>query len=73
VSLTALFLARDASLVAAVFYLRYRTCPPPRTIKRYFDPTLVNAKLAPTTISKVGTRLVILSTQCRGKAAPNPR
>ena len=52
--LTALFVSRDMLLIGAVFYLRYRTCPPPVTLKRYFDPTLVNAKLAPTAISKVG-------------------
>lgn len=54
-----LILGRDVGLIASVFYLRYRTCPPPITIKRFFDPTLVNTQLNPTTISKVNTVLQI--------------
>lgn len=57
VPLTVLIVGRDVLLVGSVFYLRYRTCPPPVTLKRYFDPTLVNAKLSPTGISKVNTGL----------------
>ena len=53
VALAALFVGRDVLLIGAVFYLRYKTCPPPVTLKRYFDPSLVNAKLSPTKISKV--------------------
>lgn len=53
--LTALFVGRDVVLATAAFYLRYKTCPPPVTLKRYFDPTLVNVQLAPTFISKVNT------------------
>lgn len=54
-----LILGRDIALIASVFYLRYRTCPPPLTVKRFFDPTLVNTQLNPTTISKVNTVLQI--------------
>jgi len=58
--ITALFVGRDAVLSAAAFYLRYKTCPPPVTWKRYWDPTLVNVKLAPTYISKVNTAVQML-------------
>lgn len=59
IPLAFLILGRDISLIASVFYLRYRTCPPPMTLKRFFDPTLVNTQLNPTTISKVNTVLQI--------------
>lgn len=55
--LTVLIVGRDVLLTLSVFYLRYRTCPPPVTLKRYFDPTLVNTKLNPTSISKANTVL----------------
>lgn len=58
-SLAAIIIGRDAALIVSVFYLRYRTCPPPLTLKRFFDPTLVNTKLNPTAISKYNTVLQI--------------
>nr|CAB3259139.1 cardiolipin synthase [Phallusia mammillata] len=67
--LTLLFIGRDLLLIASVFYLRFRTCPPPRTLKRFFDPTLVNAKLSPTFISKVNTTLQMVLIWC-SVAAP---
>ncbi|XP_014666878.1 PREDICTED: probable cardiolipin synthase (CMP-forming) [Priapulus caudatus] len=55
VPLTALILARDASLIAGGFYVRYVSLPPPRTIARYFDVRHATAQLQPTLISKVNT------------------
>nr|XP_039269018.1 probable cardiolipin synthase (CMP-forming) [Styela clava] len=67
--LAVLIVGRDVLLILAVFYLRYRTCPPPLTLKRYFDPTLVNTKLNPTTISKVNTVLQV-AIICMAISAP---
>ncbi|XP_046352208.2 cardiolipin synthase (CMP-forming)-like isoform X1 [Haliotis rufescens] len=53
--LTALIVGRDVALIAAAFYLRYITLPPPKTLSRYFDVTLVSAKLEPFLISKWNT------------------
>ncbi|KAG8228614.1 hypothetical protein J437_LFUL009319 [Ladona fulva] len=55
VSLTGLIIARDLLLMAAGFYIRYLSLPPPRTVNRYFNVTLPTAQLAPTFISKVNT------------------
>lgn len=67
--LAVIIVGRDALLILAVFYLRYRTCPPPLTLKRYFDPTLVNTKLNPTTISKANTVLQV-AVICMTISAP---
>ncbi|XP_005991154.1 cardiolipin synthase (CMP-forming) isoform X2 [Latimeria chalumnae] len=53
VPLTAMILSRDIALIAAVFYVRYRTVPPPRTLSKYFNPCYATAQLKPTFISKV--------------------
>ncbi|XP_067119544.1 probable cardiolipin synthase (CMP-forming) [Centruroides vittatus] len=57
IPLTALIVVRDMCLVAAGFYIRYHSLPPPRTLGRYFDVTFATAKLSPTFISKVNTTL----------------
>uniref|UniRef100_A0ACB8GFJ6 Cardiolipin synthase n=1 Tax=Sphaerodactylus townsendi TaxID=933632 RepID=A0ACB8GFJ6_9SAUR len=41
------------ALIAAVFYVRYRTLPPPRTLSRYFNPCYATAQLKPTFVSKM--------------------
>nr|QFF91420.1 cardiolipin synthase 1 isoform 1 [Potamotrygon motoro] len=46
-------LLRDVILVAAGFYIRYRTIPTPRTLSKYFNPCYATAQLKPTFISKV--------------------
>uniref|UniRef100_UPI00398EF8C6 cardiolipin synthase (CMP-forming) isoform X2 n=1 Tax=Pristiophorus japonicus TaxID=55135 RepID=UPI00398EF8C6 len=51
--LTAMVLLRDVTLIAAGFYIRYRTVPPPRTLSKYFNPCYATAQLKPTFISKV--------------------
>nr|QFF91422.1 cardiolipin synthase 1 isoform 3 [Potamotrygon motoro] len=51
--LTVMVLLRDVILVAAGFYIRYRTIPTPRTLSKYFNPCYATAQLKPTFISKV--------------------
>lgn len=69
VFLTGLIIIRDLVLVAAGFYIRYQSLPPPRTLSRYFDVTHATAQLAPTHISKLNT-LVQLATVVCTVAAP---
>ncbi|KFW05095.1 Cardiolipin synthase, partial [Eurypyga helias] len=52
VSLTSMIILRDVALIAAVFYVRYKTLSPPRTLSRYFNPCYATAQLKPTFISK---------------------
>lgn len=58
--LTALIVGRDALLVASAFVIRFVSLPRPRTLRRYFDVTLVTAQLAPTAISKFNTGVQLL-------------
>ncbi|RXN18656.1 cardiolipin synthase (CMP-forming) [Labeo rohita] len=53
--LTALIISRDIALIAAVFYVRYKTVPPPVTLSKFFNPCYTTARLKPTLISKVNT------------------
>jgi len=55
VALTGLIISRDAVLIAAGFYIRYKSLDPPRTMARYFNVTHPTAQLAPTFISKINT------------------
>lgn len=55
--LTALVIARDVGLIAAVFYVRYKTVPPPVTLSKFFNPCYTTAQLKPTTLSKVNTAI----------------
>ncbi|XP_029543827.2 cardiolipin synthase (CMP-forming) [Oncorhynchus nerka] len=55
--LTALVIARDLGLIAAVFYVRYKTVPPPVTLSKFFNPCYTTAQLKPTTLSKVNTAI----------------
>lgn len=58
--LVALILARDVGLVCAAFVIRWRTLPPPKTLARYFDPSLPSVMAKPTTLSKYNTFLQLL-------------
>ncbi|XP_039594800.1 cardiolipin synthase (CMP-forming) isoform X1 [Polypterus senegalus] len=58
--LTALVISRDIALIAAVFYVRYRTVPPPRTLAKFFNPCYATAQLKPTFISKVNTAVQLI-------------
>ncbi|XP_077169332.1 cardiolipin synthase (CMP-forming) [Paroedura picta] len=69
VPLTSMIVVRDIALIAAVFYVRYRTLPPPRTLSRYFNPCYATAQLKPTFISKVNT-VVQLILVAASLAAP---
>ncbi|XP_064002356.1 cardiolipin synthase (CMP-forming) isoform X2 [Pogoniulus pusillus] len=60
VPLTSVILLRDAALIAAVFYVRYKTLSPPRTLSRYFNPCYATAQLKPTFISKMNTAVQLL-------------
>ncbi|XP_016139557.1 cardiolipin synthase (CMP-forming) [Sinocyclocheilus grahami] len=39
----------------AVFYVRYKTVPPPVTVSKFFNPCYTTARLKPTLISKINT------------------
>ncbi|XP_063172100.1 cardiolipin synthase (CMP-forming) isoform X2 [Candoia aspera] len=69
VPLTSMIILRDIALIVAVFYVRYKTLPPPRTLSRYFNPCYATAQLKPTFISKVNT-VVQLILVAASLAAP---
>ncbi|XP_078262060.1 cardiolipin synthase (CMP-forming) isoform X2 [Rhinoraja longicauda] len=58
--LTVMVLMRDVILIAAGFYIRYRTVPAPRTLSKYFNPCYATAQLKPTFISKVNTAVQLV-------------
>ncbi|XP_054053382.1 LOW QUALITY PROTEIN: cardiolipin synthase (CMP-forming) [Rissa tridactyla] len=60
VSLTSMIILRDVALIAAVFYVRYKTLSPPRTLSRYFNPCYATAQLKPTFISKMNTAVQLM-------------
>ncbi|XP_017332524.1 cardiolipin synthase (CMP-forming) [Ictalurus punctatus] len=60
VPLTALVIARDVALIAAVFYVRYKTVPPPVTLSKFFNPCYTTAQLKPTLISKFNTAIQLI-------------
>ncbi|KAM6956652.1 cardiolipin synthase (CMP-forming) [Aplochiton taeniatus] len=53
--LTVLIISRDVGLIAAVFWVRYKTVPPPVTLSKFFNPCYTTAQLKPTLVSKVNT------------------
>lgn len=69
VPLTSVILLRDVCLMSAGFYIRYVSLPPPKTLYRYFDMSLITAKLQPTTLSKANT-LIQISVAAASLAAP---
>lgn len=58
--LTALVILRDIGLIAAVFWVRYKTVPPPVTLSKFFNPCYTTAQLKPTLFSKVNTAIQLL-------------
>uniref|UniRef100_A0A8C8S5T0 Cardiolipin synthase (CMP-forming) n=1 Tax=Pelusios castaneus TaxID=367368 RepID=A0A8C8S5T0_9SAUR len=60
VPLTTMIILRDIMLIASVFYVRYKTLAPPRTLCRYFNPCYATAKLKPTFISKINTAVQLI-------------
>nr|XP_033793143.1 cardiolipin synthase (CMP-forming) [Geotrypetes seraphini] len=60
VLLTSMIIVRDIVLIGAVFYVRYKTLPPPRTLSKYFNPCYATAQLKPTLISKMNTAIQLI-------------
>ncbi|XP_045870543.1 cardiolipin synthase (CMP-forming)-like [Meles meles] len=60
VPLTYMIISKDVMLIVAVFYLRYRTLPTPRTLSKYFNPCYATARLKPTFIRKVNTAVQLI-------------
>ncbi|XP_040285708.1 cardiolipin synthase (CMP-forming) [Bufo bufo] len=60
VPLTVMIILRDIALIGAVFYVRYKTLPPPRTLGKYFNPCYATAQLEPTFISKMNTAVQLI-------------
>ncbi|KAM4040254.1 cardiolipin synthase (CMP-forming) [Anomaloglossus baeobatrachus] len=60
VPLTVMIILRDVALIGSVFYVRYKTLPPPRTLGRYFNPCYATAQLEPTFISKMNTAVQLI-------------
>lgn len=58
--LTLLFLAKDLGLILVGLYVRYKTCPPPVTLRRFMDPSMVNVEVTASTMSKVNTFLQMI-------------
>ncbi|XP_053291823.1 cardiolipin synthase (CMP-forming) [Pleuronectes platessa] len=58
--LTALVIFRDVGLIAAVFWIRYKTVPAPVTLGKFFNPCYTTAQLKPTLFSKVNTAIQLL-------------
>ncbi|XP_022705034.1 probable cardiolipin synthase (CMP-forming) isoform X1 [Varroa jacobsoni] len=57
IQLTMLAIFRDVTLMAASFYLRFKSLPRPKTLLRYFDPSIASIKFKPTFLSKANTTI----------------
>ncbi|KAI6220993.1 SKP-1 protein [Aphelenchoides fujianensis] len=68
-SLTAVVFARDFLLLGGAFRHRFRTLQPPRTFRRYFNPSVSSIEIRPTLASKLNTVLQ-LATVTFSLAAP---
>lgn len=60
VYLAVLILGRDIMLGLAGVIIRYLTLPVPKTILRYFDPSIITVEVHPTKISKLNTALQMI-------------
>ena len=56
--LLALILSRDVAIMCAAAYLRVKSVPPPRTLKKILDMKNATVQLYPTFVSKVGYLLL---------------
>lgn len=56
-ALTGIVFLRDFLLLFGAFRHRYLTLEPPRTLKRYFNPSVSSIEIQPTFISKVSCSL----------------
>ncbi|KAJ1598281.1 hypothetical protein NDA14_003489 [Ustilago hordei] len=59
-TVASIILGRDIALVISAFIIRYWTLEPPKTLARYFNPSLPSATVTPTQISKYNTFLQLL-------------
>ncbi|CAG0914634.1 unnamed protein product [Notodromas monacha] len=57
--LALVILGRDACLVAAAVYVRYKSLPSPVTLVRFFEASRVTAQLKPTYLSKANTGIQV--------------
>lgn len=57
--LAVIILGRDVGLSLSALWWRWKTLAPPKTMRRYWDPSLPSAEVKPTMLSKVNTALQI--------------
>lgn len=62
--LTVLIVCRDVSLMGGSLYLRYKSLPKPKTLARFFDPSLTSMRFEPTFLSKANTSIQLLLVAC---------
>lgn len=55
--LTCLIFARDLILLSCGSYIRYLSIPKPRTLNKFFNPSLATVQISPTLLSKVNTAI----------------
>ncbi|WWD17667.1 hypothetical protein CI109_102108 [Kwoniella shandongensis] len=60
IPLAIVIFGRDLALSISAFYFRFVSLPKPRTLKRYFDPSMPSAEVKPTQISKINTLLQLI-------------
>jgi len=60
IPLACIIIGRDVFLSVAAFFVRYRTLPAPKTMKRFWDFSIPSAEVHPTRISKLNTALQLL-------------
>ncbi|KAK8866126.1 CDP-diacylglycerol-glycerol-3-phosphate 3-phosphatidyltransferase [Kwoniella newhampshirensis] len=60
IPLAVIIFGRDLALSISAFYFRFVSLPKPRTLKRYFDPSMPSAEVKPTQISKINTLLQLV-------------
>lgn len=53
--LTVLIVSRDALLIIAALFIRYKTLPEPRKLSKFFDISLATAEMKPSYFSKFNT------------------
>jgi len=55
--LTVLIFTRDLILLSCGFYIRYLSIPSPRTLNKFFNPSLATVQISPTFLSKLNTAI----------------
>lgn len=58
--LAVIILGRDVGLSMSALWWRWKTLAEPKTMRRYWDPSLPSAEVKPTRLSKVNTALQIV-------------